>query len=129
MSQVSNDNEFRQQLDKLDKAQQRVLAANFIEHVLPLSGDERVARAVKVAADTDASSDELASALRSVTAAALDSHARCGADCPGLPGWLFRGTCRDGRSFARGAEFRKPGVASRNEQQDGSNMLSDRLDR
>jgi hypothetical protein len=81
MSQVSNDNEFRQQLDKLDKAQQRVLAANFIEHVLPLSGDERVARAVKVAADTDASSDELASALRSVTAAALDSHARCGADC------------------------------------------------
>lgn len=81
MSQVNNDIEFRQQLDKLDKARQRVLAANFIEHVLPLSSDERVSRAVKVAADTNASSDELASALRSVTAAALDSHARCGADC------------------------------------------------
>ncbi len=81
MSQVSNDIEFRQQLDRLDQTQQRILAASFTEHVLALSTDERVARAVKVAADADASNDELRDALHSVTAATLDSHARCGADC------------------------------------------------
>ena len=51
MSQVSNDIEVRQQLDRLDQTQQRILAASFTEHVLALSTDERVARAVKVAAD------------------------------------------------------------------------------
>lgn len=81
MSQISNDLEFRRRLDRLDRTQQRTLAASFIDHVLSLSNDERVARAVKVAADVNASNDELNGALHSVTAAAMDSHARCGADC------------------------------------------------
>jgi hypothetical protein len=81
MNGISNDSEFRKQLEGLEHARQRTLAARFIEHVLPYSDDKRVARAVKVAAEMDASSDELADALHSATAAALDSHARCGADC------------------------------------------------
>ena len=81
MSKISNDRDFRAKTESLGHAQQRALAASFIRNVLTFSDDGRVSRAVKVAADMNASNDELASALRSATAAALDSHARCGADC------------------------------------------------
>lgn len=80
MSQISNDEEFRKTLHSLDAIQQRVVAALFVEHVLPLSNDERLARVVKVAIDSNASQDELASALKSAKAATLDSHTRCGSE-------------------------------------------------
>ncbi len=80
MSQISNDTEFKQALKDLDESRQRLIAARFVEHVLPLSTDERIARVVKVAADSEASADELANALRTAKAATFDSHTRCGSE-------------------------------------------------
>ncbi|MEA3409994.1 MAG: hypothetical protein U9R74_00450 [Pseudomonadota bacterium] len=80
MSQISNDIEFKQALQNLDATQSRVVAALFIEHVLPLCEDERINRVVKVATDSNASEDEIADALRSAKAATFDSHTRCGSE-------------------------------------------------
>jgi len=80
MSQINNDSEFKQVLAGLDYAEQRTIAAVFVEHVLDLSNDERLARAIKVAADQPVSADELSAALKSAKSAALDSHTRCGSE-------------------------------------------------
>jgi len=80
MSQITSDEEFRKALHNLDATQQRVIAARFVEHVLPLSTDERISRVVKVAADKNASQDELAAALKSARAATIDCHTRCGSE-------------------------------------------------
>jgi hypothetical protein len=81
MTEIRNDIEFRQKLESLEPARQRALAARFVENVLSLCDDERVCRVVKVAADPQASADELATALHTAKTAIIDSHARCGADC------------------------------------------------
>ena len=80
MSQISNDAEFKRTLQGLDQAQQRVVAAMFVEHVLPLSTDERIARVIRIAADINASAGELSDALRTAKAATMDSHTRCGSE-------------------------------------------------
>jgi len=80
MSYISNDENFKHSLQELDPLQQRKLAAIFVEHVLHLSGDERLGRVIKTVADTRASEDELTAALKSARAATFDSHARCGAE-------------------------------------------------
>jgi hypothetical protein len=80
MSQITNDTEFKQAIKDLDESSQRLVAARFVEHVLPLSTDERIARVIKVAADSEASADELSSALRTAKAATFDSHTRCGSE-------------------------------------------------
>ena len=80
MSQISNDAEFKQALNSLNAAQQRILAAKFVEHVLPLSNDKRLTQAVQTAMEKDASQDELSMAQKSAMAATVDHHARCGAD-------------------------------------------------
>lgn len=80
MKQINNDTEFKQALQKLDAAQQRSIAAVLVEHVLSLSDDERIKRAVKVASDSSASDGELADALKSARAAIIDSSTRCGAE-------------------------------------------------
>jgi hypothetical protein len=80
MSQITSDEEFRKALHNLDATQQRLVAAKFVEHVLSLSNDERISRAVKVAADKNASKDELSAALKSAKAATMDSHTRCGSE-------------------------------------------------
>ena len=80
MSQINNDKEFKQALLGLDATQQRIVAALFIEHVLPLVDDERIQRAVKVASDTTASQAEITDALKSAKAATIDCSTRCGAE-------------------------------------------------
>ena len=80
MKQINNDTEFKQALKKLDAAQQRNVATVFVEHVLSLSDDERIKRAVKVASDSSASEAEIADALKSARAAIMDSSTRCGAE-------------------------------------------------
>ena len=80
MKQISNDTEFKQALHPLDEIKQRVVAAKFTEHVLALSNDDRVKRAIKVAADENASAGEVADALKSARSAILDSSTRCGAE-------------------------------------------------
>ncbi|MCK4833475.1 MAG: hypothetical protein KAT12_01820 [Gammaproteobacteria bacterium] len=80
MSQINNDTEFRQALSDLDEAQQRTVAAMFVEHVLALSDDDRVRRAVKVATDNSASEGEISDALKSAKSAIMDCSTRCGAE-------------------------------------------------
>jgi len=80
MSQITNDAEFKRTLQGMDPVQQRVVAARFVEHVLPLSTDERIARVTRVAADKEASAEELSGALRTAKAATMDSHTRCGSE-------------------------------------------------
>lgn len=80
MSKISNDNEFKQALQDLDPVRQRIVAGMFVEHVLPLCSDDRISRVVKAALDSDASEDEISTALRSAKAATFDSHTRCGSE-------------------------------------------------
>lgn len=80
MNDITNQTQFRQALDKLDATRQRLVAARFVEQVLPLCEDARVTRAVAVAADPTASASDLADALRTVRTAAVDSHTRCGSE-------------------------------------------------
>lgn len=77
---MSNDAEFKRALDSLSDVQQRQVAAMFTTHVLALSDDARLHRVIKVAGDADATSEELAAALKTAHAATFDSHARCGAE-------------------------------------------------
>jgi len=81
MSEMCNDTEFRKTLESLDPLQQREIAVMFVNHVLPLCQDKRLERVLKIAADADASDEELAAALKTAHAVTFDSHARCGADC------------------------------------------------
>ena len=80
MSQISNDTEFKQALQNLDATQNRMVAALFIEHVLTLSNDDRIQRAVKVAANSNVSDGEISDALKLAKAAIMDSSTRCGAE-------------------------------------------------
>ena len=107
MTEISNDTEFRQKLESLDPARQRILAARFVEKVLSLCDDERVCRVVKVAAEPHASADELATALDTA-------------------GRLFCGACRRCGCFAGRADGRRSRLAGGHEQQDGRNLQVNR---
>ena len=80
MNGISNEADFKRELQSLNPGQQRQVAALFVEHVLPLSNDKRLDRVVKTAADPEASTEELSAALRSAMAVTFDSHAVCGAE-------------------------------------------------
>ena len=80
MSTISNDEEFKHALHSLDATQQRVMAAEFVRHVLPLSNDDRLARALDVAGNSEASDTDISDALKSARAATIDSHTRCGSE-------------------------------------------------
>jgi hypothetical protein len=80
MTEVSNDTEFRKVLDGLDATQQRLVAARFVEHVIALCSDKRIARVIKVAGDSDVSESELADALKTARATTFDCHTRCGSE-------------------------------------------------
>ena len=80
MTDIDNEAEFKRLLESLDPVQQRQVAALFVEHVLYLSGDNRLNRVLKTAADAEASKEELSAALRSAMAVTFDSHAVCGAE-------------------------------------------------
>ncbi len=57
-----------------------MLAAKFTEHVLDLCSDKRIADVVRIAADSNASDNELAAALHTAREAAVDCHTRCGSE-------------------------------------------------
>jgi len=73
---INNDTEFRQALDELDLAQQRVIAACFTENVLTLTTDERPKRVVNSVID----GQEIEEAFKLAKAASLEAHARCGTE-------------------------------------------------
>ncbi|MCP5429390.1 MAG: hypothetical protein H6962_03900 [Chromatiaceae bacterium] len=80
MSTISNDSQFRDALNRLTLAQQRAVGARFVENVLSLSSDPRVAQVLAVAKDADPSADTVNLARRSIKAASLEAHTRCGSD-------------------------------------------------
>lgn len=80
MNDINNDTDFKRVLENLGDLQQRQVAAMFVKHVLPLSEDKRLERVIKIDADTDATDEELAGALKTAHAVTFDSHARCGAE-------------------------------------------------
>ena len=80
MAMITNDEQFRKLASGLDDVRQRLLAVRFVEHVLGLCSDERVSHVAHVAGRTEVSADELAAALRTARAAAIESHNRCGAE-------------------------------------------------
>ena len=81
MIEITDQTQFKQALEALDPTRQRLVAARFVENVLSLSDDPRIARAIATAANANAGEAELAEALRSAKVAAIDSHTRCGAEC------------------------------------------------
>jgi hypothetical protein len=80
MSDITDDAGFKQALRGLDYTSQRQLAARFVENVMPLATDDRVAHVVAVAGKADAGEAELADALHSARAATLACHTRCGSE-------------------------------------------------
>lgn len=78
---INNDKEFKSALAGMSPAQLRLAAAGFVDSVLSLSTDLRVAAAVKVAKQAEVSEAELEMQLRSVKAAALASYTQCGKLC------------------------------------------------
>lgn len=80
MARITNDNEFRNAIGKLEYGRQRKLAGLFVNNVIALSDDERIVRVARVAVDEAASADEVAAALKTAKAATFDSHTRCGSE-------------------------------------------------
>jgi len=80
ITRISNDTEFRAALDGLDPVRQRLVAARFVENVIALCADERIARVLRVAGNSEASEDELAEALKTARATTFDCHTRCGSE-------------------------------------------------
>ena len=80
MTRISNDTEFRKALDGLDPARQRLVAARFVENVIALCSDERIARVIQVGGNSEASESELAEALKTARATTFDCHTRCGSE-------------------------------------------------
>ena len=80
MSHISNDTQFREGLSGLSLAQQREVGAHFVENVLNLTEDTRVAQALAAARDPDIGEEAMNLVRRSIKAACLEAHTRCGAD-------------------------------------------------
>ena len=80
MSTITNDSDFRNALDALPIAQQRVVGALFVENVLDLSDDQRVKQALESAKDADIAEDAMSLVRRNAKAASLEAHTRCGSD-------------------------------------------------
>ncbi len=78
---ISNDGEFKAALNGLSPAQQRQVAARFVENVLALCKDARVGRAVSGAKRPDVTDMELAALYQAAKAASVESFTQCGREC------------------------------------------------
>jgi len=81
MTPIADNETFRAAIQALPCEAQHRLAALFTRRVLPLTGDERIARVVETALKEDATPEELEAAHRMARAAIVDSHCRCGSEC------------------------------------------------
>lgn len=80
MSSITNDSELREALGALPESRQRVVGALFVENVIGLNDDDRVAQALAAARDPDISDDVITMVRHAIKAASLEAHARCGAE-------------------------------------------------
>jgi hypothetical protein len=78
---INNDSEFKTALNNLSSAQQRVVAARFVENVLMLCHDGRVKNAVATAGYNEITDAELGTAFQFAKAASVDSYTQCGHEC------------------------------------------------
>ncbi len=77
MPDIKNDSDFRQALAGLGIGEQRKLGCLFIEPLLSLTEDDRIARTLEVAR-RGGDEEEMATAALTVKRAVIDSHTRCG---------------------------------------------------
>jgi len=75
---ISNDKEFKAALNGLSLTRQRQVAARFVDSVLALSNDVRVAGAVSAAKRPDITDVELAALYQAAKAARVESYTQCG---------------------------------------------------
>jgi hypothetical protein len=75
---ISNDKEFKTVLTGLAPSRQRQAAARFVESVLSLSDDVRIAGAVRAARRPDIADVELAALYQAVKSVSVDSYTQCG---------------------------------------------------
>jgi hypothetical protein len=80
MTSINNEIQFREVAGTLDGNLQRQLAAQFTEHVLELTDDSRITNNVGVASNPGATTSELAASFKTVKAATIESHTRCGSE-------------------------------------------------
>jgi hypothetical protein len=75
---ISNDKEFKSTLAGLSTAQQRQVAARFVQQVYALSNDARIKSALDAASRVDIADAELALASQAANSARVESFTRCG---------------------------------------------------
>ncbi|NTV97336.1 MAG: hypothetical protein HGA75_18300 [Thiobacillus sp.] len=75
---IANDKEFKAALAALDPSRQRQVAARFVDSVLGLCGDVRVAGAVSAAKRPDITDVELGAMYMAAKAASVESYTQCG---------------------------------------------------
>ncbi len=75
---ISNDKEFKTALAGLSSAQQRQVAASFVQRVFALSGDIRIKAALDAAARADVSDAELTVLSGAANTARVESFTQCG---------------------------------------------------
>ena len=75
---IANDKDFKAALNGLDPARQRQAAARFVESVLALADDVRIAGAVNAAKRPDITDVELAAMYQAVKSASVESYTQCG---------------------------------------------------
>lgn len=74
----SNDKEFKAMLGALPIAQQRQVAAKFLQRVFALANDVRLKSALDLARRPDVSAAELAGACLAANSARVESYTQCG---------------------------------------------------
>ncbi len=77
---ITSDAQFKEKLQALPIAQQRPIAALFVESVLDLCDDKRVKNAVETAKRSDVSEDELAAVYKAAQTASTETFTKCGKD-------------------------------------------------
>ncbi len=92
---ISNDSEFKAALSALPIAQQRLVAARFVESVLSVSKDPRIGNALLAAQRADIGAAELAAAFHAARSASVESYTPCGKEAD----WL----CQAGHFVAKAA--------------------------
>jgi len=75
---ICNDKEFKSALAGLSPAQQRQVAARFVQQVFPLSNDVRIKAALEAAGRAGISDTELAIVAQAANTARVESFTQCG---------------------------------------------------
>lgn len=84
MSQINNDNEFKNTLMQLSTEQQRIVGALFVENVLSLCDDKRIRSALTVARTPGPDPEELANVYKSAKTTSTETFTQCGKDADWL---------------------------------------------